>query len=129
MKRTTLLRLAALLIAVVVVVAVAGIAYQFGTTHASGTPVVRGMPNRGYAGAMGHYGVGFGLFGLLGLVVIGLLFFWLLAAILSPDRGGSRSIAPAVGDLDRLHQLSEMHDQSKLTDDEFAAAKRKLLGL
>jgi hypothetical protein len=38
-------------------------------------------------------------------------------------------IAPAAGDLDRLHQLSELHDQGKLTDDEFTAAKRKLLGL
>jgi uncharacterized membrane protein len=129
MKRTVLLRLVALLIAVVAVVAVAAIAYHFGTTHASGTPVVRGMPSRGYGGEMGYYGAGFGLFGLLGLVLIGLLFFWLLAALLSPDRGGPRSIAPAAGDLDRLSQLSEMHDQGKLTDDEFAAAKRKLLGL
>jgi uncharacterized membrane protein len=129
MKRTVLLRLVALLVAIAAVVVVAAIAYHVGTNHAAGTPMMRGMPYRGYAGEMGYSGVGFGLFGLLGFVVIGLLFFWLLAALLSPDRGGPRSIAPAAGDLDRLSQLSEMHDQGKLTDDEFAAAKRKLLGL
>jgi uncharacterized membrane protein len=129
MKRTVLLRLVALLVAIAAVVVVAAIAYHVGTTHASGTPVMRGMPFRGYVGGMGYSGSGFGLLGLVGFVLVGLLFVWLLAALLSPDRGGPRAIAPAAGDLDRLHQLSELHDQGKLTDDEFTAAKRKLLGL
>ncbi len=30
--------------------------------------------------------------------------------------------------LDQLTQLSELHDQGVLTDDEFTAAKAKLLG-
>jgi len=32
-------------------------------------------------------------------------------------------------DVARLRELSELHDNRKLTDEEFAAAKRKLLGL
>ena len=130
MKRTVLLRLVALLVAVAVVVAVAAIAYHVGTTNASNAPLMRGMPYRGQFGQMGgYYGVGFGLFGLVGFVLIGLLFLWLLAALLAPDRGGHRTTAPAPGDLDRLSQISELHDRGKLPDDEFAAAKRKLLGL
>jgi hypothetical protein len=31
--------------------------------------------------------------------------------------------------VDRLRELSELHDRGSLTDEEFAAAKRKLLGL
>jgi uncharacterized membrane protein len=129
MKRTVLLRLVALLVAVAAVVAVAAIAYHFGTTNTNNTPVIRGMPYRGYAGEMGYYGVGFGVFGIVGFVLVGLLVIWLLAALFSPDRGRPHSIDPAPGDLDRLTQISEMHDQGKLTDDEFVAAKRKLLGL
>jgi len=66
---------------------------------------------------------------VLALVLIGLLFFWLLAAILTPSRGGTRTDAPAPGDLERLRELSDMHDRGQLTDEEFGAAKRKLLGL
>ena len=129
MKRTVLLRLVALLVAVAAVVAVAAIAYHFGTTNANGTPVMPGMGYRGYGGEMGSYGVGFGLVGIVGFVLVGLLVIWLLAALFSSDRGGPRPIEPAPGDLSRLVQLSEMHDQGKLTDDEFVAVKRKLLGL
>ena len=128
MKRTVLLRLAALLVAVAAVVVVGVVAYHVGANNASGPPMMRGG-FRGHDGAMGYHGDGFGLFGLLGFVLIGLLFFWLLAALLSPDRGGSRSTGPAAGDVDRLRELSDLHTAGKLTDDEFAAAKRKLLGL
>jgi hypothetical protein len=31
--------------------------------------------------------------------------------------------------VERLRELSDMHAQGHLTDDEFAAAKRKILGL
>jgi hypothetical protein len=78
---------------------------------------------------MGNYGPGAGLFGLVVVVVIGLLLFWLLAALLSPDGGGRRPVGPAAGDVERLRELSDLHTAGKLTDDEFAAAKRKLLGL
>jgi hypothetical protein len=90
---------------------------------------MRGAPVRGFVDGMGYYWPEFGLFGLLGFVVIGLLFFWLLAALLSPAGGGRTPIGPAAGDVERLRELSHMHDKSQLTDEEFAAAKRKLLGM
>ena len=131
MRRTVLLRLAALLIALAAVVIVGVAAYHFGVTNAPGAPGgpgFRGMPMRGHVVGWGAE-PGLGLFGLVGLVVIGLLFFWLLAALVSPNRGGPISPGPATGDFERLRELSEMHDGGKLTDDEFTAAKRKLLGL
>ncbi len=82
---------------------------------------------------IGH-GAGFGLFGLLGCILVGLLVFWLIAAIVFPDgrsRGpvGTSPGAPAAGDVDRLREISEMHTRGELTDEEFTAAKRKILGL
>lgn len=130
--RRNVLRLVAVLVIVLVAVVIVGVAaYHFGVTNASGTPMMRGIPGRG--GFMGGnelgWGSGLGLFGLLGCVLIGVLVFWLLAALLSPDRGGSRPLGPATGDLGRLRELSDMHAQGLLTDDEFSAAKKKLLGL
>jgi uncharacterized membrane protein len=134
MKRTVLLRLAALLIALTAIVIVAAVAYHFGTTNASVGAPVRGMPFRGHMGGAdgwggGGFDPGLGLFGLIAMVAIVVLFFWLLAAFVSPNRGGADSTGPATGDMERLRQLSEMHDTGKLTDEEFTAAKRKTLGL
>ncbi len=129
MRRTVLLRLIALAVAVAAIAAVALVAYNFGTSHAVAMPYMRGAPVRGFVDGMSYYWPGFGLFGLLGFVVIGLLFFWLLAALLSPGGGGRMPVGPATGDMERLRELSEMHDRSQLTDEEFSAAKRKLLGL
>jgi uncharacterized membrane protein len=123
-----LLQLTALLIALAAVVIVGVVAYNFGVTHTSDTPMMRGS-FRGFDGGMGNYGPGAGLFGLVVVVVIGLLLFWLLAALLSPDGGGRRPVGSAAGDVERLRELSDLHTAGKLTDDEFAAAKRKLLGL
>ena len=88
----------------------------------------------------GSDGAGLGLIGLLGLVVVGVIFVWLLAAFLSPDHGRPGSVAaiggaptgsagPASGDVERLKELSDLHAAGRLTDEEFTAAKRKLLGL
>lgn len=132
--RRNLLRLVAVLVIVLVAAAVVGVvAYNVGVDHGFGTPMMRGMPAHG--GFMGDHevgwgsGLGLGLLGLLGCVLVGVLVIWLLAALLSPNRGGSRPSEPATGDLGRLRELSEMHAQGLLTDDEFSAAKRKLLGL
>jgi uncharacterized membrane protein len=66
---------------------------------------------------------------LIGIVLLAVLFFWLLAAMLSPDRGRAAGQTVAAGDVDRLRELSELHTAGSLTDEEFSAAKRKLLGL
>jgi Short C-terminal domain len=127
MNRTVLVRLTALVVAIIVVVAVALAAYHFGVANSDSGTAIRTMPMRGRMFGWG-YGPGSDLFGLAGMVLIGLLFVWLLAALLSPNRGGT-STPPAAGDLERLHQLSDMHDRGQLSDDEFTAAKRKLLDL
>ena len=128
MKRTALIRLAAFLIAVAAIVIVAVVAYQVGVNHSSSAPLMRGMPFRGRAvGWVADPGLG--LFWVIGLVAIGLLFVWLLAALLSSGRGGAVSTAPAAADVEKLHELAAMHDAGKLTDEEFTAAKRSLLGL
>ena len=129
MNRTILRRLAALVVALAVVAVVGVVAYQVGTGNMPGShPTMRGMSFRGFGGGMG-YVPGIGLFGLLGCVVVGLLVFWLLAARLAPDSGGSKAAAPTAGDLERLRELADLHTAGKLTDEEFTVAKRKLLGL
>jgi uncharacterized membrane protein len=134
MNRTVLARLIALLIAIAAVVVVGVVAYHVGVTNSTVGPAIRVMPYRGNMMGWGD-GSGAGLVWLVGLVVIGLLFVWLLAAILAPDRGGSNraglagSASSTAGDVEKLHDLSEMHAQGRLTDEEFTAAKRKLLGL
>jgi putative oligomerization/nucleic acid binding protein len=44
----------------------------------------------------------------------------------APDQQGSQTAASPV--LDQLSQLTAMHDQGALTDEEFAAAKARVLG-
>jgi hypothetical protein len=128
MRRNVLRLLAGLAIVLVAAAVVGVVAYYLGS-NVSGGPMMRGVPGRGFAEGHDAYWPGLGLLGLLGCVLIGVLVFWLLAALLSPDRGGSSPTGSATGDVERLRELSAMHTQGLLTDDEFAAAKRKLLGL
>jgi hypothetical protein len=128
MKRTVLLRLAALVVALAAIAIVVVVAYNIGVANAHSAPVIRGMRFDGHGMGWAGYRPEFGLLGLLGFVAIGVLVIWLLAALLSPD-GGRRPPGPAAGDVERLRALSDMHTAGKLTDDEFAAAKRKILGL
>ena len=128
MKRTVLLRLAALVVALAAIAIVAVVAYNFGLTNGHGAPVMRGLHFDGHGMGGVGYGPEFGLFGLLGFVAIGVLVILLLAALLSPV-GGHRPPGPAAGDVEELRELSDMHTAGKLTDDEFTAAKRKFLGL
>jgi uncharacterized membrane protein len=127
MKSTVVRRLIVVVIAVAALAAVAAVFYHVGANHGTG-PVFRGGSFRG--GMMGWGdGAGFGLFGLIGLVLMGVLVLWFLAAVLAPDSRSHGPVAPPAGELDRLHDLTEMHTQGELTDEEFSAAKRKLLGL
>ena len=152
MRRVVILRLLAIVAIVVVAMGVAGVAaYHFGVTSGPNTPTMRGMPFRGHeaTGMWNSDWPGLGLVGLLALAVGGVLFIWLLAALFSPDRGNFGSGAPvagqaassvvippaappsgpATGDVERLRELSELHSAGRLTDEEFTAAKRKLLGM
>ena len=45
----------------------------------------------------------------------------------APDPGASAGATPSM--TDQLSQLATLHQQGVLTDDEFAAAKAKLLGI
>jgi hypothetical protein len=122
-----------------VVVAVVGVvAYHVGTGTFGFHPMMRGTTFRGFGDGMG-YAPGVGLFGLLVFVVVGLLVLWLILALVGPRSGasgpgasGPGAAGPAeatTGDLERLRELSDLHTAGKLTDEEFTAAKRKLLGL
>lgn len=148
MNRTVLVRLAALLVAIVAIVGVGAIAYHAGVDNSTAGPGIRVMPFRGRMMGWGD-GSGAGIIWLVGVVVVGLLFVWLLAALLSPGRGtnsaggagvsgagvsGSGATGPtatgsSAGEPDTLKGLSDLHAQGRLTDEEFTAAKRKLLGL
>jgi predicted lipid-binding transport protein (Tim44 family) len=148
--KRNVLRALALILVIVVAMGVAGVvAYHFGATTGPNTPMMGGFGGRRGGMAFGSDGSGFGfagLLGFLGLVVIGVLFFWLLAAFLSPDHGrpvaagpvaagpvagtpAGAAATPAAGDVERLRELSDLHSAGRLTDDEFTAAKRKLLGM
>jgi uncharacterized membrane protein len=132
MRSTRGQRLAALLVVVAALAAVAVAAFAIGANNGSGW-FGRGMLMRDHGMGWG-YGPGFGLFGLVGFILVGLLFFWLIAAIVSPNGRSHRPAetapgAAGTGDFDRLRELSEMHTRGELTDEEFTAAKRRILGL
>lgn len=51
------------------------------------------------------------------------------AALSAVADAGSANVQPAPSGADELAKFAQMHDQGILTDEEFAAAKRKVLGL
>jgi hypothetical protein len=145
MSKSLVGRLAALVLAAAAVVAVAVLAYRFGVDHADRfRPVMRGAAFRDSGFEPGAW--------LLGLVVVGLIalfIVWLVADRLSARNlttAAEFPVAPlpaapisvpnppvesatATADLDRLRELADLHTTGKLTDEEFSAAKRRLLGL
>ena len=125
MRRTAIRRLAVLAVVVAALAVVAIVAYNVGSGHQTGPLGMRGMGFRG-AGEGWGYGPGYGILGLLGFVLVGVLVFWFVLAVASP---GSRGYGPAPADVERLRELSAMHTRGELTDDEFTAAKRKFLGM
>jgi uncharacterized membrane protein len=118
-------RLGWLVLGIVIVVIVGAVAYSLGANNSG--RVMGPFMMRPYGGWFGFDG--FGAFGLLWAVVIGFLFVLLLAALLGPGRAPGRQPDAGSADLERLKQLAEMHDRGALTDEEYAAAKRRLLGL
>jgi uncharacterized membrane protein len=115
------------LLAGVAILAVIGVAaYNIGLAANHGAARVMFGPMRGYYGGAGF---GFGGFGLFGALLVGFLLVWLFVGFISrPSGSGAPTLMDPAG-VDRLRELSEMHDRGALSDDEFSAAKRKLLGL
>ena len=131
-------RLLWILLGIAAVVAVVAVAYYWGV-HAgqNGTGPFLG-PRRGFGfGMMDGSGVGWlGWWGVIPALIVVFLLIWLFAALLTgPDRS-ARPVPPSpvppageAGDVERLRALSELHERGSLTDEEFAAAKKKLLGM
>ena len=130
MKRTGVRVLLGLVVGIVVLAIVGIVAYNFGWHASQGDAGPMFGPFHARPFGMGYgYGFGFQPFGLLMAVIVGFVLVWLVVALLSgPGRGTPRTPADQNG-VDRLRELTELHDRGALTDDEFAAAKRQLLGL
>ena len=127
---------------ILIILAVGAVAFGLGFA-ASNHGLVAAAPMRLYG--YGLRGQGFGLAGLLWpllLLGLGVLLIVILVRALdhrepAPPASGpgvagppapSAPPAPADG-IDRLRDLASMHDKGQLTDEEFSAAKRRLLGL
>lgn len=118
-------------VSLIVLVAVGALAYNVGMNAAgNGDRTFFDPMMRGYHGGYLGLGAGWFLWGIVPAILIGLGIVWLVVAL---SGGSGRSapttpVGPAEG-VDRLRELSEMHDRGALSDDEFAAAKRRMLGL
>jgi hypothetical protein len=128
-------RLLGLAIGVVALAIVGVVAYNLGSNASHGGVQPLFGPMRSY-GRMVGFGSGFGLWGLLPLLLVGLLFVGLIAVLAAPSRRPTTSSMPSAPvsgvagpGIDGLQQLTEMHNRGELTDEEFTAAKRRLLGI
>ncbi len=120
-------------VAVAAVVAVGVVAYNVGiNSGGNGGHVVIGPMMRGYRGGMFGMGVD-GSWGILPAMLLGFLVVVVLVAVVVGYSRGTPAPAPGPGPAGSqpagLRELVEMHDRGALTDEEFAAAKRRLLGL
>jgi hypothetical protein len=127
---------------ILILLAVGAVAFGLGIA-ASNHRLFAATPMRVYG--YGLRGEGFGLAGLLLpllLLGLGVLLIVLLVRALdhrdpAPPTSGpgiseppAPSAPPAAADgIDRLHDLASMHEKGQLTDEEFTAAKRRILGL
>jgi uncharacterized membrane protein len=127
MKRTGLRRLLWLIIGIAALAVVGVVAYSFGLAANHGAAHTAFGPFRGnYAYALG---LGAGPFGLLAAVLFGFVLVWLFVALISGPAVGPHRVSTDPQGVDRLRELSDIHDKGALTDEEFTAAKRRLLGL
>lgn len=126
MKASMRNRLLAILIVVLVAVVAAAVAYNVGVGHPAGTTFA-GPFGRGGRGFMMAGGIGW--FGFLGpLVAIG-LFVGLVVLLLSAATSSAQRPPSSPDPVDKLKELAELHAAGSLSDEEFAAAKRRLLGM
>lgn len=135
MKRNGALAVLGIAVAGVALAAVGLIAYNMGVTNGGdGGHVVFGPMMRGYRGMEFGMGVG-GWWGIIPALLVGLVIVLVVAALLAGAGRGAPSPSPSLAPRPSsdppsgLRELVEMHDRGALTEEEFAAAKRKLLGL
>jgi uncharacterized membrane protein len=131
MKRKGALVLLGIVVAGAALAAIGVIAYNVGVTNGgNGGHVVLGPMMRGYRGAAFGMGVD-GWWGIIPALMLGLVIVLVVAALLAGAGRGTSSPAPRPSSdpPSGLRELVEMHDRGALTEEEFAAAKRKLLGL
>lgn len=119
-------RFAGIVLVILLLVVVGAGGFWAGSTTAHGG-VTGAMPLRGF----GFRYPGIGLLGLVApLLLVGLVVTFVALLVHEPGRPPA---PPRQGDgsdsVDRLRELAAMHERGQLTEDEFAAAKRKLLGL
>ena len=159
MIRKNASRLLVVVAGLAVLVAVAAVAYYAGNTAAGTpdrgfvSPRFHGMGGMSFSQAGGLGG-----FWLIGALLLGFLLVLVIMALAGSGGPSTRPAAnaaaanaaaanaaaanaaaaaagnptaptnPATG-VDRLRELAELHDRGALTDEEFTAAKRQLLGL
>jgi uncharacterized membrane protein len=130
MRALWIRRLLWVVVVLAVVGVVAGLAYGVGNWNAHGTTFMPMRPfGRGFVGN-GYAWPGVGLIGLAGMVLFVLLIVWLIGTVVGgPSRAARTPPPPATGGIEQLRELSELHSNGQLTDEEFTAAKRKILGL
>jgi uncharacterized membrane protein len=120
-------RLIWLVLGVAALLAVAAVAYAVGAGAGYSGPFVvrRGYDMAGWSGAP-WWGIGPVLIVVFVVIVLFVLLFG------GSDRSSRTTPPGSAGtthDVDRLRELAEMHDRGQLNDEEFAAAKRKILGI
>ena len=117
-------RLAWIALFLLLLVVVGAVGYRLGIAHGG---VVNAAAVRGF----GFRYPGIGLLGLLGpLVLVGLAVMFVVLLVREPARPPAPPEPRDGGNgVDRLRELATMHAQGQLNAEEFAAAKRKLLGL
>jgi hypothetical protein len=121
-------RFAWIAVGVLLVLVVGALGFGLGVAAAH-RGIVDGMPMRGF----GVRYQGLGLLGLIGLLVfVGLVLTFVVLLFREPGRPTPPPPPPAPhddGGVDLLREIVTMHERGQLTDEEFAAAKRKLLGI
>ncbi len=131
MKRNGLWGLLLIVAGLVVLAVVGVVAYNVGVNAGNnGGQVVLGPMMRGYRGD--YFGMDAGWWwGIVPALILGFVVVCVLVALFAgPTRGAPATASGPSGEGPAgLRELVELHDRGALTDEEFTAAKRKLLGL
>lgn len=126
-------RLLWILVVVLVAVVAGAVAYTVGLNNGRNGMMTISLPGRMGRGYLGDGSLGW--FGFLGPLVLISLFVGLLVLIFAGSSASDRRPSLPAGDtpptsgVDQLKELADLHARGALSDEEFTAAKRRLLGL